>query len=470
MSTTSNPNFAEATGNAQFFEYSHPATNSLTSAELNALVEGGVANAIATANALFISDPTFTSLFTETSGEGLPGTSYYVESQSQTQVIATFNISADQTFSFDFNAEVNLSAKEIETTIEANEANSRISFIVLDTSNVNQPEVIDYFGISGELISGEKIANIDFGSSNAVNFTTNEVIDIDGNNGIDSIDANVFSGTYERTFNTSTNLTLVKLNSSDIELFGSANQSLQGDYKNNTLTGGDGNDTLEGFDGNDTLRGGNGNDLLDGGYGFDFLDGGAGNDTVTYDFYYGDVYANLGTGVVMFPGNSYIPETLTGVENIIGADGRDQLIGNSADNQLEGGRGNDSLYGESGQDTLSGGSGDDRLYGDSGNDTLIGGSGDDYMKGGWGSDHFIFEEGNSFLYRDFDRIVDFRTGSDQIEFHNFSNLSSFNQLFSEGYISYYGWNDTLIQLDTGGKLLIEDVKPYQLSASDFKFV
>jgi Ca2+-binding RTX toxin-like protein len=468
MSTTSNPNFAEATGNAQFFDYSHAATNSLTAAELSALVEGGVASAIANANATFITDPAFTSLFTETSGTGQSGTSYYVESQSQTQVIATFDVSENQTFSFDFNAEINLSVKEIETSTEANEANSKISFIVLDTSNINQPQVIDYFGIVGELISGQGIADVDFGSSNAVNFTTHEVIDLDGDNGIDFINADVFSGTYERTFNTSTHLTLVKLNASEIELFGDVNETLKGDNRNNILEGGDGNDTLQGFDGNDTLRGGNGNDLLDGGYGFDLLDGGAGNDTVTYDFYYGNVYADLGTGVVTFPGNSYIPETLTSVENIIGADGHDQLTGDSADNLLEGGTGNDTLDGKNGQDTLSGGSGDDRLYGDSGNDTLMGGSGDDYIRGGWGNDQFIFEQGNSFLYREFDRIVDFRTGSDQIEFHHCSGLSSFNQL--KGYISYYGWWDTLIELNTGGKLLIEDVKPYQLSASDFKFV
>jgi serralysin len=490
MSIVSNPNYANATGNAQFFSYSHGATNSLTSAELSVLVNGGVASAIANANATFVTDPAFTSLFTDTSGTGQSGTAYYVDSQSQTQVIATFEISENQTFSFDFNADINLSAKEIETPAEANEAYSKVAFIVLDTSNLNQPEIIDYFGISGELISGEFIADLESGASDNVNFTTNSAIDLDGDNGVDSIDANVFAGTYARTFNASTPIALIKLNMSEIELFGDPqileNERLTGDSGNNVLNGGDGNDTLEGLDGNDTLRGGNDNDLLDGGYGFDLIDGGAGNDTVTYDFYYGDVYANLETGVVKFPGNSDIPETLKGVENIIGADGRDQLMGNSADNQLEGGngddtlegkrgkdilsgdRGDDRLYGDDDSDYLSGGSGDDRLYGDSGNDTLIGGSGDDYMKGGWGNDQFIFEEGSSFLYRDFDRIVDFRTGSDQIEFHHFSGLSSFNQL--KGYMNYYGWQDTLIELNTGGKLLIEDVKPYQLSASDFKFV
>lgn len=472
MSTSSNPNYANATGNAQFFGYSHGATNSLTSAELSVLVNGGVASAIANANATFITDPAFTSLFTETSGTGQSGTAYYVESQSQAQVVATFEVNENQTFSFDFNADINLSAKEIETPAEANEAYSKVAFIVLDTSDLNQPEIIDYFGISGELISGELIADLDSGASDNVNFTTSSAIDIDGDNGVDSIDANVFAGTYERTFNTSTPIALIKLNMSEIELFGDPqileNETLKGDNRNNILDGGDGNDTLQGFDGNDTLRGGNDNDFLDGGYGFDFIDGGSGNDTVTYDFFYGNVYADLRTGVVKFPGNSYFFETLENVENIIGAEGHDWLTGNSADNLLEGGSGKDTLDGENGHDTLSGGNGDDRLYGDSGNDTLIGGSGDDYMKGGWGNDQFIFEEGNSFLYRDFDRIVDFKTGSDQIEFHHFNGVSSFNQL--KGYMSYYGWRDTLIKLDTGGKLLIEDVRPYELSASDFKFV
>ncbi len=520
--STANPNFANANGSAQFFSYSHAATNSLTSAQLNALVQGGVASAIANANATFIADPTFTSLFTETSGVGETGV-YFADSQSQTQVIATFDISPNQTFSFDFNAEINLSAKEIENSAEANFANSKTSFVVLDTSNLNQPQVIDYFGISGELISGEAIADVDSGSSHNVNFTSNQVIDLDGNNGIDSINANAFAGSYQRTFNTATDLTLVKLNSSQIELSGDAlaqelssdviigglgndqlngtsnqdqfygslgDDTIGGNNSDDILEGGEGDDWLYGDDGNDKLHGSFGNDILDGGGSQDSLVGGSGNDGLKGQ--YGDDRLWGGEGNDTLEGGQNQDKLWgeAGNDNLSGGDGDDILEGGHGEDQLNGGEHQDRLYGGSGQDTLSGDNGDDRLYGDndadrlsggsghdqlfggSGNDILTGGTWNDQMTGGAGNDQFIFEQGNSFLSGEFDRILDFQIGIDQIEFHNFSNLSSsngFNQLVSQGYIKSSGSN-TVIELNTGGQLLIEGVSVNNLSSSDFKFI
>jgi Ca2+-binding RTX toxin-like protein len=519
----SNPNFANAEGNAQFFGYSHAATNSLTSAQLNALVQGGVASAIANANATFISDPAFSSLFTETAGTGQPGTSYYVESQSQTQVIATFDVNANQTFSFDFNAEISLSAKEIETPAEANEANSKTSFIVLDTSNINQPQIIDYFGISGELISGEGIGDVDTGSSNNVNFTTNQSIDLDGNNGIDSIDANAFTGSYQRSFNTATHLTLVKLNSSEIELSGDGlaallgndviiggigddllngtsnqdkfygsfgNDTIRGYNSDDILEGGEGDDHLQGDDGNDKLHGSFGNDFMDGGASQDTLVGGSGNDWLKGQS--GDDRLWGGDGNDTLDGGQNQDQLYgeAGNDNLSGGEGDNTLDGGDGADQLNGGQHQDRLYGGKGQDTLSGNSGDDRLYGgdggdrllgdsghdqlygEAGNDTLIGGTWNDQMTGGAGSDRFVFEQGNSFLSGEYDRILDFQIGVDQIEFHNFSNFNSsngFNQLISNGYLRNAGSN-TMIQLNTGGQLLIEGVSLNELSASDFQFV
>ena len=112
------------------------------------------------------------------------------------------------------------------------------------------------------------------------------------------------------------------------------------------------------------------------------------------------------------------------------------------------------------------------MRGDDGNDTLIGGTWNDQMTGGSGSDRFIFEQGNSFLGGEHDRILDFQIGVDRIEFHNFNNFNSsngFNQLISQGYLKNSGSN-TVIQLNTGGQLLIEGVSLNQLSANDFSFV
>lgn len=136
------------------------------------------------------------------------------------------------------------------------------------------------------------------------------------------------------------------------------------DGSNDVINGQGGNDSLTGLTGNDTLRGGAGNDTLDGGYGFDLMDGGSGIDTVTYDFYGGGIDANLLTGVVGFPGNSPLTDTVRHVENMIGSRGNDNLIGSEGNNVLSGNHGND---------TVDGGLGDDHLLGDAGNDVLIGG-------------------------------------------------------------------------------------------------
>ncbi|WP_287729234.1 M10 family metallopeptidase C-terminal domain-containing protein, partial [Microcystis sp. M061S2] len=96
-------------------------------------------------------------------------------------------------------------------------------------------------------------------------------------------------------------------------------------------------------------------------FGFDIIDGGLGNDTTSYAFYWGPINANLATGVVSFPGNSLLTDTLVSIENLIGTAGNDTIIGNTANNSLNGGAGNDTLIGGAGNDTLTGGAGADKF-------------------------------------------------------------------------------------------------------------
>lgn len=110
------------------------------------------------------------------------------------------------------------------------------------------------------------------------------------------------------------------------------------------------------------------------------------------------------------------------IENAIGGDGNDTIVGNGADNILYGGSGNDELsgeqpdfwlgyawnddnapafvlddndelYGEGGDDTLRGGWGDDLLHGGAGVDDLNGGAGDDELNGGAGGDTLVGDAG-----------------------------------------------------------------------------
>ncbi len=205
------------------------------------------------------------------------------------------------------------------------------------------------------------------------------------------------------------------------------------------VIGSGGNDVItgDGFDNN--LFGGAGDDLLDGSFGFDYLDGGDGNDTATYAFYSGGINANLQTGVVSFPGNGTLTDTLVNIENVIGSNGNDVITGDGFDNNLFGGAGDDLLDGSFGFDYLDGGDGNDtatyafyfgginanlqtgvvsfpgtgdrtdtlvnieNVIGSNGNDTIIGdgfdnnlfgGAGDDLLDGSFGFDYLDGGDGN----------------------------------------------------------------------------
>ena len=177
---------------------------------------------------------------------------------------------------------------------------------------------------------------------------------------------------------------------------------------NDNLDGRSGNDTLYGGSGNDTLDGGSGIDILIGGAGADVLDGGNGNDdTASYAGSGAGVSVNLATGSTS--GGDAAGDTLSNIENLIGSDHDDILIGDSTGggaNTLDGGLGDDTLTGAGGNDVLIGGAGNDGLSGAAGNDTLDGGSGNDTLDGGAGQDTLVWDTA--------DATIDGGTGGDTL--------------------------------------------------------
>jgi Ca2+-binding RTX toxin-like protein len=134
--------------------------------------------------------------------------------------------------------------------------------------------------------------------------------------------------------------------------------------QDNSLVGLDGNDSLYGLSGLDHLQGGSGDDLLQGGSGADSIAGGAGSlDTVSYADSNAGVTVDLSSGAPGAGGTAQ-GDVLTEVENVIGSQHADTLIGTAGVtvSSLYGGSGNDTLDGRQGGDLLDGGAGSDWAY------------------------------------------------------------------------------------------------------------
>jgi serralysin len=84
---------------------------------------------------------------------------------------------------------------------------------------------------------------------------------------------------------------------------------------------------------------------------------------------------NLGDGRIaignVFNALQYQGDTRSLIENAIGGNGNDRLVGNGAANLLQGGAGNDILEGGAGSDILEGGTGSDTLSGGDGDDIIF---------------------------------------------------------------------------------------------------
>lgn len=155
--------------------------------------------------------------------------------------------------------------------------------------------------------------------------------------------------------------------------------------------------------------------------------------------------------------------TDTGDLTVIGqAATRNQIIvvSDTADFiKITGGNKNDDLIAEAnaqsggvlinglgGQDRISGGKSGDRLFGGKGMDTLNGQQGNDTLSGGGGPDTFIFNANSGR-----DRILDFETGKDQIDFSFHPGISGLADIGS----TTNGKGQLVLLLGAGSQIILE---------------
>ncbi|MEM9170869.1 MAG: calcium-binding protein, partial [Pseudomonadota bacterium] len=123
------------------------------------------------------------------------------------------------------------------------------------------------------------------------------------------------------------------------------------------VSGSDFADTLLGDAGDNLLLGQGGDDVLLGAAGADTIDGGDGVDTIDFETSAAAVTINL--ALEFGQGGDAEGDVFTAIENVVGTNFDDQLIGDTANNRLEGLAGDDTLEGGVGADTLFGGAGFD---------------------------------------------------------------------------------------------------------------
>lgn len=164
-------------------------------------------------------------------------------------------------------------------------------------------------------------------------------------------------------------------------------EDLTGTQADDTLEGDRGRNVLRGLNGDDLIFGDEGNDLIVGGFGGDSLFGGIGNDTADYsDGFQVSVSLALGMGFT----SSAFGDVLDSIENLIGSDGSDTLVGDANDNEIT------SRLARGGfADSIDGGSGNDRLNVDwSRGDTGLG------MTGGVDTGAFVRNTSNGLTILD----------------------------------------------------------------------
>ena len=219
---------------------------------------------------------------------------------------------------------------------------------------------------------------------------------------------------------------------------------LYGNRRDNRIEAGGGINVLAGYAGNDTLVGGSGrsslyshegNDTLISGAGTDGMIGGSGNDTYVFDVdmplgvdsvheYAGGgddwlkFQASTSQGVnvdltafqrqvhpnldLRLADNYVYSAAKQQVENVIGTDLDDVILGNSTNNAIVGNAGNDKIWGMQAHDVITGGDGNDTIYGGHGEDVLDGGDGDDALYGYFGNDQLFGGPGTDYLSGDGD--------------------------------------------------------------------
>ncbi|HYD27318.1 calcium-binding protein [Brevundimonas sp.] len=203
---------------------------------------------------------------------------------------------------------------------------------------------------------------------------------------------------------------------------------------------------IDGQEGDDTLWGGAGADTFSGGEGADAIHGGDGVDRAVFT---GDRAAySISTvdGVTTISGGSDGADTLTGIEQLMFADGLHDLTGAPIANPITGTAAADFITGTGATDAITAGAGNDTISAGAGDDLITAGTGNDRIDGGAGQDVLIVSgdvsgyrllmDGDNFILKGADGR-DSLTGVESIRFGD-GRVLELNRMYWTGQASADG--------------------------------
>lgn len=201
---------SDATVNLSNFSHNPLDVLTLTDAFTDTFTTDGQVNADADAVANFITNPPISANNSSWSRVNGDGSAYSGSAESIAAVIGyDFKVAQGETFSFDFDADLNLTTSIDNPQFETANATGKITLELYDTTNQDDWLYLDSFTLSGLTSLGDN-DYLNYDSSNNIKLNPSGTIDTSFGGEQESANASV-QGDFSRTFDSLTTLTLVEV-------------------------------------------------------------------------------------------------------------------------------------------------------------------------------------------------------------------------------------------------------------------
>ncbi len=192
----------------QFENFSHSAysVGTATNADTLALVTGPASSVAATAAAVAYFFPDSAGGLSSSAASG-QGSSYFGVAHSLAQVVGSVLVGSGESFGFNFRAGFTLGSSVSSTQLGMANAAGRIAFWLFGSTDGGPASLLDSFSAFGQVAAG---GNNFLGWQSSGNISYTGSANMYGT-GTESFAAANFQGSYQRNFDSQTQLTLVKV-------------------------------------------------------------------------------------------------------------------------------------------------------------------------------------------------------------------------------------------------------------------